>query len=282
MFSDVLLAVDFDRTLTAPDSTIPERNLEAIRYFTENGGAFTVNTGRSAAMFSKYMDLIGANVPYLLWGGSAAYDHRTGQLSDVVPLELELEETMALLCKEFPTFNVELQAPHAHFCFNAAGDWHGFYESQGVSHFVAAPGTDYGPCIKFTVYGHLHAPKVADLYAGSQEEIDLITAAGQRLEELFGDKVEIFRPAPRILDIHARGVSKLNAARALQKKLDRKYLVCVGDAENDLSMLLGADFAFVPADALLKDRFPKVCNCGDGAVADVIYKKIPEILGIQP
>ena len=50
MFSDVLLTVDYDRTLTAPDSTIPERNLKAIRYFLENGGAFTVNTGRSMPM----------------------------------------------------------------------------------------------------------------------------------------------------------------------------------------------------------------------------------------
>ena len=50
IFSDILLTVDFDRTLTAPDSTIPERNLEAIRYFIENGGAFTVNTGRSLPM----------------------------------------------------------------------------------------------------------------------------------------------------------------------------------------------------------------------------------------
>ena len=38
MFSDVLLTVDVDRTLTGPDSKIPERNIEAIRYFTENGG----------------------------------------------------------------------------------------------------------------------------------------------------------------------------------------------------------------------------------------------------
>ena len=49
-FSDVLLTVDFDRTLTATDSSIPERNLEAIRYFMAEGGAFTVNTGRSLAM----------------------------------------------------------------------------------------------------------------------------------------------------------------------------------------------------------------------------------------
>lgn len=36
-FSDILLTVDFDRTLTAPDSTIPPRNLEAIRWFMEEG-----------------------------------------------------------------------------------------------------------------------------------------------------------------------------------------------------------------------------------------------------
>ena len=40
IYSDVLLTVDYDRTLTAYDSTIPERNLEAIRYFMDNGGAF--------------------------------------------------------------------------------------------------------------------------------------------------------------------------------------------------------------------------------------------------
>ena len=47
LFDKVLLTVDFDRTLTAPDSTTPQRNLEAIEYFISHGGAFTVNTGRS-------------------------------------------------------------------------------------------------------------------------------------------------------------------------------------------------------------------------------------------
>ena len=37
-YSDVLLTSDYDRTLTAPDASIPEKNLEAIRYFMENGG----------------------------------------------------------------------------------------------------------------------------------------------------------------------------------------------------------------------------------------------------
>ena len=66
-FSDVLLTVDYDRTLTAPDSSIPERNLEAIRYFMENDGAFTVNTGRSVPMIRAFRDRVPVNAPLLLY-----------------------------------------------------------------------------------------------------------------------------------------------------------------------------------------------------------------------
>ena len=91
--------------------------------------------------------------------------------------------------------------------------------------------------------------------------------------------MEVYRAAPRIIDVHAKGVSKIAAARQLQQELGKKILVCAGDAENDIPMLEGADYAFCPADGVVANRFPTVCNCTDGAVADVIYKKIPEILG---
>ena len=35
LYSDVLLTVDYDRTLTGPDAVIPQRNLDAIHYFTD-------------------------------------------------------------------------------------------------------------------------------------------------------------------------------------------------------------------------------------------------------
>ena len=63
IYSDVLLTADYDRTLTAPDSTIPQRNVEAIRYFMENGGAFTVNTGRSVPMARPFLDKVPVNAP---------------------------------------------------------------------------------------------------------------------------------------------------------------------------------------------------------------------------
>ena len=98
----------------------------------------------------------------------------------------------------------------------------------------------------------------------------------------YGDFCEVFRAAPRIIDVHAKGVSKYRCARELKERLGRKILVCVGDGENDVTMLRGADHAFCPGDAIVADRFENVCPCAEGAVADVIYKKIPEILQNRP
>ena len=122
---------------------------------------------------------------------------------------------------------------------------------------------------------------MADLYNGSAEEFARFDEIHKELEAVFGDKCVVFRAANRIIDIHAKGVSKAKSARQLQKELGRKILVCVGDGENDVSMMHDADYAFCPGDAIIRDRFENVCNCADGAVADVIYKKIPEILGLS-
>ena len=89
-FSDVLLTVDYDRTLTAPDSTIPARNLEAIRFFIDHGGAFTVNTGRSVPMAKPFMDIVPVNAPLLLYNGSAAYNVRSGQLEFCHAIDLDM------------------------------------------------------------------------------------------------------------------------------------------------------------------------------------------------
>ena len=96
------------------------------------------------------------------------------------------------------------------------------------------------------------------------------------MKQTFGQYCEVFRAAARIIDIHAKGVSKARSARELQARLGRRILVCVGDADNDLSMMRDADFAY--ADAHIASQFETVCGCASGAVADVIFEKIPGIL----
>lgn len=278
IFSDILLTVDYDRTLTAPDSSIPERNLEAIRYFMENGGAFTVNTGRSVPMTKVFRDLVPVNAPLLLYNGSAAYDLTEGKLTFCHLIDLDLWETIRKCEELFPDLTVEVQGLDAHYRFSENPAWDAFSDHQHCARGFARPGDDLGPFLKFSLYGQIRDVTVADLFNGSPEERRRMDEVEQILCREFGHKCEVFRAATRIIDVHAKGVSKARSARELQAKLGRPILVCAGDAHNDLPMMKDADYAFAPADGIIADQFETVCNCADGAVADVIYKKIPEIL----
>ena len=281
-FSDILLTVDYDRTLTAPDSTVPARNMEAIRYFMEHGGTFTINTGRSVPMARPLLGKIPVNAPLLLYNGSAAFDTETERLDfcHLIPLPMQetIEETIAL----FPDLTVEVQGVDAHYCFSENKPWDDFSQHNNCAWKHAATSDDIGPFLKFSLYGELRDVTVASLYDASEEEMQRMNQVEQMLKDRYGTFCEVFRAAPRIIDVHTKGVSKARSARELQQRLGKKWLVCVGDAHNDLQMLTEADFAFVPADAILADRFANVCPCGEGAVADVIYEKIPEILANNP
>ena len=279
IYSDVLLTVDFDRTLTAPDSSIPERNLEAIRYFIDNGGVFTVNTGRSVPMYSSKLDLVPVNAPLLLYNGSAAYDKDKGEFTFATPIDLPMVETLRKTMALFPGCPVELQGQTAHYLFEPNEMWAKYNDHNGCPYAFCDLEDAPGPFLKFTVYGEFRDVTVADLYNGSEGEFAVFDTIQGTLEEIFGDKCVVFRAAPRIIDIHAKGVSKAGSARQLQRELGQKWLVCVGDGENDVTMMEDADYTFCPGDAIIRDRFENVCSCAEGAVADVIYKKIPEILG---
>ena len=277
MFSDVLMTVDFDRTMTGPDSKIPQRNLDAVMFFMENGGTFTVNTGRSVASFRKHLDKVPVNAPILLYNGSARWEN--GGLTHIKLLDMDLWETVAAVQKEFPGMNLEIQGVDCHYLIDPTEDFIAFYDALKWSYKIVKPGDDLGPFMKFALAGSPRSKSVATLFDISEKEDAAFDAAQERLMELWGDKIVVFRAAPRIIDVHAKGVSKIAAARQLQAELGKKILVCAGDAENDIPMLEGADYAFCPAGSVVADRFPNVCNCADGAIADVIYKKIPEILG---
>ena len=279
LYSDVLLTVDYDRTLTAPDSSIPQRNLDAIRYFIENGGAFTVNTGRSVPMTKAFRDIVPVSAPLLLYNGSAAYDPATRTLTACHEIALDQYQTITKCLKLFPDLTVEIQGVDAHYLTQKDTGWEAYCENNRCAWSYEHPNT---PFIKAALYGQFRENTVSSMYEATQEELQLFDAAIRYITEKYGHQVELFRACARILDIHAKGSSKGNAARALQQRLGKKILVCVGDAENDILMLDSADYAYCPADGILANRYENVCECAKGAVADVIYKKIPAILHNQP
>ena len=280
LFDDVLLTVDYDRTLTGPDSVVPQRNWEAIDYFVKNGGTFTMNTGRSTTTMRELLYTLPNNAPLLLYNGSAAWDK--DHLIDLKIIDLPLWEVLDAIGEAFPEMNLEIQAVDNHYLLNPREEFVALYDKMRWGWAEAEHGKDYGPFIKFASYGPVRKPFMSNMYECSHEDQARFDALDAFIRQRWGDKVEVFRAAPRIIDVHAKGVSKGVAAVQLKEKLGKKILVCVGDADNDITMLDAADYAFCPADGVVAARYENVCNCGDGAVADVIYKKIPEILGILP
>ena len=277
IFSDILLTVDYDRTLTAPDSTIPERNIEAIRYFIDNGGAFTVNTGRSMPMALAFADKVPVNAPLLLYNGSAAYDTAKKEICFMHEIKMDLWKTIEQMLELFPDLVVEVQALDKHYIFKSNPAWEAF-SANNCPYAIAQWGQDLGPFLKFSLYGEIRDISVDHLFHGTPEEIARMDEAQELVQKTYDDKVIAFRAGPRIIDIHAKGVSKARSAKELQQQLGRKILVCVGDGENDVNMLQAADYGYSPADGVAANRFENVCACAEGAVADVIYRKIPELL----
>lgn len=281
IFSDILLTADFDRTLTAPDSTIPERNIRAIRCFIDNGGAFTVNTGRSLAMSRRFLREVPVNAPVLLYNGSAAYDLEKEEFTFCHVIDLPMARTIRFALERFPDMITEIHGVDAHYTFAPNEMWDAFNRFNGCKGLVVSPDSDMGPFIKMCVYGPLREGTVSSLFQGTPDEVRRCDEAEAALREAYGDKMTILRVAPRIIDLHATGISKGLAARELLEALGRKILVCVGDERNDLSMMDAADHSYCPADAAIAGQYENVCPCAMGAVADVIEKKIPEILQKQ-
>ena len=73
-FDGYLICTDFDGTFATKAEPV-EKNLPAVRYFTENGGHFSIATGRSVE-FIREKQLEGLiNAPACLFNGSVVYDY---------------------------------------------------------------------------------------------------------------------------------------------------------------------------------------------------------------
>lgn len=276
-FRDILITTDFDRTLTAPDTTIPKRNLDAIRYFIKNGGAFTVNTGRTLSSFRPYMHTVPVNAPLLLYNGSAAYEIASQSFVFAHEINLNWWEVRQRILDRYPMVWIEYQGADAHYMIRKNPMWESFCQANHYTWSYASVGDDLGPFLKFCIYGRLSEPTISHLFHGLPDEIRFMDEMEQWLRLEFANDCVVTRSADLYIDVQPMGVDKGRSALALKEKLGRKVLICVGDAENDLSMLDAADFAFCPKDAGIKDRYQNLCCCSDGALADLIYNDIPSI-----
>lgn len=271
-FSNLLLVSDFDRTLTAPDSTIPMENLEAIRYFMAHGGRFTVGTGRSVPMYRPCLDQIPTNAPLILYNGAAVYDYGTESLTETVwmPTGRELLEYLA---ERFPELWLEVQGVDAHYLIGDNPRREAFYRAIDVPFRTVSTAQAPEHYHKIALFGPFSEEGVSQFFRGTPEENAYFGACQEQIADDW-PMLRVDRAALKIIDLQDQHASKGSAARALAQRLGGKTLVCVGDAMNDASMLREADFAFAPADCVPEVKALGCCTlvrpCAAGSVAGVV------------
>jgi len=258
-FDGVLLVSDFDDTLYDLNMRVPPANLRALERFVEQGGRFTVATGRAHTTFAPYAHLAPINAPVILSNGSALYDFQRQKMLYQTQLHEEAPRDLARLCEQIP--EVGFEAYHGEDIYVYRPNWVTDVHMEKV-------GTSYAVC----PIEQMPTPWTKAIVQGEHEPL---LRARAWLEEACPDRYEAIFSNHYYLELTQRGSNKGGMAERVAQMLgvSPEHLYCVGDNQNDIPMLARSAIPFAPANCAreVKDWGARIlCHCNEGTIAQVI------------
>lgn len=258
-FEGMLLACDMDGTLLSSDRSISPANLQALRYFTDEGGLFSMATGRAFAAVTEYLGLLPVNAPYSLLNGSLVMDaenrplHCAGMPEQSVAL---IEDVLA----RFPQVGCEVFLPERILVCRMSPETEHHMRVLGLDYTCAALSELPDP----TGWCQIN-------FTGMAEEI-------VSLRRYISPKNATFSAVatmPIFCEVTRSGVGKGSALRqiAVDCGVPQSCVFAVGDSDNDLSMLDWAAVGFVPENAA-----PAFLQCADVRVRDNDHDAIAHVI----
>lgn len=260
-FTGVLLISDYDDTLYGSDLHVSEENRAAIRSFMEQGGLFTVATGRARKTFSPQVEKenIPLNAPAILSNGATIFDYQADKLVRRTYLPDRVLQDMAQLCRVFPDLGFEAYYQNEIYVHNPNAVTHSHMERVGMDYTVLPIEKLPTPLTKIIL----------------EQDAPLLEAAQSYLLERAGEHYEVIFSNRYLLELTAKGSHKGGSALWLADHLGirREHLYCVGDNQNDIPMLEVSHIPFAPqgCSRQVVEWGPRlVRSCDDGCVASVI------------
>lgn len=259
IFEGKLLVCDMDGTLLDGKQRISEKNLNAINRFVEQGGMFTLATGRDEKSISGFLEVLPVNVPVIIYNGAAVYDVRSGKLLWNSWLPEEAPGVLQELMDYFPEMGVMV------------------FKRSNV-HFLRD--NDYTDAF-------IRRDSVEPIYTAAMEEIPLpwtkVILAWEpekhkEVEQYLSKKSIPFRNVysqPDFIEFLSNDATKGRALSELSGILGipQNRIIAMGDNLNDVEMIeyAGTGIAVSNAHAGLK-RCADLCCCHheEHAVAEVI------------
>ncbi|MCD7723302.1 MAG: HAD family hydrolase [Clostridiales bacterium] len=100
-FENWLVVSDVDGTLNNKFRKLPKKNYDAIKEFTENGGHFTLASGRPVSSLKRNYDRITPNAPAVVLNGAGIYDYSAGKMLWRSTIGQAAQEFVRTVMKEY-------------------------------------------------------------------------------------------------------------------------------------------------------------------------------------
>ncbi len=254
-----LIVSDMDGTLLTDDHDICRRNIEAIQHFKDEGGKFTVATGRVMPAVKMYLDRTAINAPAIMHNGAKIYDFDENKTLFSRAIEEERKLILKRVFEEQPHLGLEV--------YTESEETYVYQHCKETARFKLR---GYDVCYELPdeVW---NVPWIKWLIIADKDVLD-------EFEPIYRkeyDKGFCVRSGEKYLDIVTGGVGKGKAVLMLADMLgiDRNKTIAVGDNMNDIDMLEKAAIGVAVSNAeaeVKKAADYVVCSNNDGAIADVL------------
>ena len=255
IFDGVLICSDWDGSLSsgrqAPGNEVCPENRAAIRYFQENGGLFTVCSGRYPNYILSFKEQVFPNTALIALNGALIVDPVSGETLREQVLDRSIFSYIDRILDAFPFPANFLQYP-------AGAGGSATYSRE--EYRMNREKIEAIPCYK------------ALLVTDDGDHGVILRDLARKI--IAGTDFEAARSWPIGLEFINRESNKGGAVRFLKERTGADLLVTVGDYENDIPMLKEADIGFAVANAIdevkaAADRITSALH-SEGAVAEII------------
>lgn len=260
-FSNTVLVTDLDGTLLPHNKILNEKDLNAIEYFRQNGGIFTIATGRIIQAAEQFFAALKPDAPVILNNGGLIYDiGKRKTLLEHCADDAARDYTIELM-ERFPEMGVEINLPDGIYVARMT-EWEQLHLS--ITHL---------PYTEKSLEEIPHSGWCKVLYSmggGRVKELSDYTA------KMGWDKTSFVISGDFLFECLPKGCTKGSALKELWdiEQWDTFTVAAAGDYNNDLEMLEFADIAIAPKNAqdIVKESADYVTktSCQDGAIAEAI------------
>ena len=260
-----LIASDMDDTLLNSNTKISERNAAAIRKAIDAGIIFMIATGRMYVSVKPYADALGLDVPLVTYNGALVKGSKSGRVYFEHPLKLETALELLAYCKEKDYYIQSYQGDalwvkeHTEF-------------SAYYTRISGIPATAVGE--------KLYHPEMAPYKLLAMTKPEIFKEVWRDIQQRFAGKVVVTSSRDNFLELMEPGVNKWNAVKAVAESYGIKpeEIMCIGDSNNDLSMIENAGIGVAVANAkpAVRAAAKVVTDSNDeDGVAKVIERVLP-------